>query len=222
VRIVIAGCGRVGSDLALGLAEGGHDVSVVDHREGVFRDLGTTFNGTTHFGVAYDIEVLREAGIEFADAFVAVTNSDNANLMSVQIAKQVFGVPHTIARLDDPARAESYRALDIHYVAGAKLTSKVIREQLVDEEFRYHVTFSAGEVEITEVVLGDRAAGLKVSDIEIKDELRVAAVQRRDVVYVARPDFELRPGDLLVAATKPSARGKVRRYLRPVQQENTV
>ena len=105
MRIVIAGCGRVGSDLAIGLAEDGHDVSVVDHRDGVFRDLGTTFNGTTHHGVAYDIEVLREAGIEFADSFVAVTNSDNANLMSVQIAKQVFGVPHTIARLDDPAQS---------------------------------------------------------------------------------------------------------------------
>ncbi len=214
MRIVIAGCGRVGSDLALSLSRDGHDVSVIDHRPAVFKRLGTTFNGTIHHGVAYDIEVLREAGIEFADSFVAVTDTDNANLMSVQIAKQVFGVPHTVARLDDPARSEAYRALDIHYVAGAQLASKVIREQLVDEEFRYHVMFSAGDVEITEVVMGEKAAGVRVRDIEVAGEFRVAAIQRRSVTHVATPDFAFEPGDLVVAATKPSARSRVRPYLR--------
>ncbi len=179
----------------------------------MFRQLGTAFNGTVHPGVAYDIRVLREAGIEFADAFVAVTNSDNANLMAVQIAKQVFGVPQTIARLEDSARAKSYRALDIHYVAGAELTAKVIREQLIDEEFRYHVAFSSGDVEITDIVLGDVPERLRVADFEVPGELRIAAVMRGDVAHVPTPDFQLRAGDLVVASTKPGARDKVRRYL---------
>ncbi len=214
MRVVIAGCGRVGSDLARGLADEGHDVSIIDHRAEVFRELGTTFNGTTHDGYAYDIRILKEAGIEFADAFVAVTNSDNANLMSVQIAKQVFGVPQTIARLDDPARADSYRALDIHYVAGAELASKVIREQIVDDEFRYHVTFSAGDVDITEMTLGPAADGLAVRDLEVDEWLRIAAVQRRGVTHVVTPDYVLAEGDLVVAASRPGVRAKVRKYLR--------
>ena len=158
MRIVIAGCGRVGSDLACG-SPGGPRCLRHRQRDGVFRRLGNTFNGTTHDGYAYDIRVLREAGIEFADAFVAVTDSDNANLMSVQIAKQVFGVARTVARLDDPARADAYRALDVHYVAGAKLASDVIREDILAEDFRYHITFSNGKVEIVDMVIGERGAG---------------------------------------------------------------
>lgn len=213
MRIVIAGCGRVGSDLALGLAEEGHDVSIIDARPDVFARLGSTFNGTTHQGYAYDIKLLTEAGLEFADAFVAVTDSDNANLMSVQIAKQVFGVPRTIARLDDPERADAYRALDIQYVAGAKLASKVIREQVMDEEFRYHITFSTGDVEITEMVLGASAEGLTVAELEVPDEMRIAAVQRNDRTHVVDDGFALRQGDLVVAATKPGVRRKVLKYL---------
>ncbi len=213
MRVVIAGCGRVGSDLALGLSELGHDVSVIDHRHGMFKGLGNAFNGTTHEGQAYDIRLLRSAGIEEADAFVAVTDSDNANLMSVQIAKQVFGVRHTIARLDDPARADAYRALDIHYVAAAKLASNVIREQILDEAFRYHVTFSTGDVEITEVILAELPKPITVGDLEISGELRVAAVQRADVVHIPEPGFALRAGDMVVAATKPSARAKIGRYV---------
>lgn len=213
MRVVIAGCGRVGSDLALGLSEDGHDVSVVDHRDGVFRALGTTFNGTVHHGLAYDIRVLREAGIESADSFVAVTDSDNANLMAVQIANKVFDVPQTIARLEDANREQSYQALDIHYVAGARLTSQVIREQLLDEEFRYHVTFSSGDVEITDILLGKIPDDLTVADFEIPGQLRIAAVQRGEHTHVPDANFGLRVGDLVVASTKSSARDKVRRFL---------
>ena len=104
MRIVIAGSGRVGGDLAHELADHGHDVSVVDHSKTALEELGTTFNGSVHLGLAYVVGVLKEAGIEYADAFVAVTDSDNANLMAVQLAKAVFMVPKTIARLDDPSR----------------------------------------------------------------------------------------------------------------------
>lgn len=213
MRIVIAGCGRVGSDLAVTLSEEGHDVSVIDNRDGVFRDLGKSFNGTTHPGVAYDIRVLRDAGIEFADAFVAVTDSDNANLMAVQLAKQVFSVPETIARLEDANREESYRALKIDYVAGARLISQVIREQLLHREFRYHVTFSSGDVEISDIRMGPVPEGFTVADLEVSGLLRVAAVQRNDRTHVPEADFAIHEGDLVVASTKPAARDEIERYL---------
>jgi trk system potassium uptake protein len=213
MRIVIAGCGRVGSHLALTLSEEGHDVSVIDSRPGVFDRLGSTFNGTTHEGLGYDVRILREAGIEFADAFVAATDSDNANAMAVQVAKRVFGVPKTIARLDDPAREDAYRALDVQFVPGAKLTSKVIHEQIVREEFSYHVTFSGGDVEIVEMIIGPEGAGLPVGDLEVPDDLRVAAVYRGHRTLIPDDHFALAEGDLVVAAARGGARKKIRRYL---------
>lgn len=213
MRIVIAGCGRVGSDLALTLSEEGHDVSVIDNRPGVFDRLGSTFNGTTQEGLGYDVRVLREAGIEFADAFVAATDSDNANAMAVQVAKRVFGVPKTIARLDDPAREEAYRALGVQFVPGAKLTSKVIHEQVVREEFSYHVTFSGGDVEIVEMIIGPEGAGLMVSELEVSDALRVAAIYRGHRTWIPDDGFALAEGDLVVAAARGGARKKIRRYI---------
>jgi len=213
MRIVIAGCGRVGSDLALSLAAAGHDVSVIEDRPGMFKALGSTFNGTVHSGRAIDIRLLREAGVEFADAFVAVTNSDNTNVMSAQLAKQVFGVPRTLARLDQPGRAESYRALDIDYVAGAKLTANVIFQRIVEAEFAYHVTFTGGDVEIVEMTLAAAADGLKVGKFEVDEELRVAAVRRGGRTVIPDRDFKLRDGDLVVAAARSGARARVHKYL---------
>ncbi|MCL1692661.1 MAG: TrkA family potassium uptake protein [Actinomycetia bacterium] len=212
-RVVVAGCGRVGSDLALHMAEEGHDVSIIDDRPGKLEALGTTFNGTTHFGRPIDIRLLKEAGIEFADAFAAVTNSDNMNVMSVQLAKQVFGVPRTLARLDDPGRADSYRTLGISYVAGAQLTANVIFERLVDEEFEYHVTFSGGDVEVVEMHLGSKANGLTVEGLEVESQLRVAAVRRGDRTHIPDSSFTLREGDLVVAAARLGVRDRVHRYL---------
>lgn len=213
MRIVIAGCGRVGSDLALTLSEEGHDVSIVDNRPQVFDRLGSTFNGTTHEGLGYDVQLLREAGIELADAFVAATDSDNANAMAVQVAKKVFGVPKTIARLDDPAREEAYRALDVQFVPGAKLTSKVIHEQIVREEFSYHVTFAGGDVEIVEIVIGPEGEGLTVEQLEVHDSLRVAAIYRGGDSFIPDDQAPLSEGDLVVAAARPGARKKIRKYV---------
>lgn len=92
--------------------------------------------------------------LPIADAFLAATDSDNANAMAVQVAERVLGVRKTIARLDDPAREEAYRALGVQFVPGAKLTSKVIHEQIVREEFTFHVTFSGGDVEVVDMTIG--------------------------------------------------------------------
>lgn len=213
MRIVIAGSGRVGSDLAHAFADRGHDVSVVDVDKSALELLGSTFNGSVHHGLAYDVETLKEAGIEYADAFIAVTNSDNANLMSVQLAKQVFMVPTTIARLDDPFREPAYQELDIDYVPASRLVSRVMFEKVVEKEFDYHLTFETGEVEIVDMRLGRRADGLTVSEIEVSGRLRVAAVRRGENTLIPQADFLLRPGDMIVAAARQGVSHKLRRYL---------
>jgi len=213
MRILIAGSGRVGRELAQTLAEQGHDVSVIDNQAQALEALGSTFNGTVHRGLAYDVSTLREAGIEFADVFVAVTDSDNANLMAVQVAKEVFMVPRSIARLDAPAREDAYRALDIQYVPFSKIVSKVIYEQIIEEEFSFHVPFTDSDVEIVEMALGEGADHLTVGELEVEDRLRVAAVRRNGRTFIPGVGFALRPGDLVVAAAREGVSAKVQRFL---------
>jgi len=131
MRIVIAGCGRVGSNLAVSLDAQGHTIAIIDIEPSGFQRLGSDFRGSTHQGSAYDPDALREAGIDDADAFAAATGSDNVNAIAVHIAKQAFGVTAAIARLNDPHRQETYRVLDIAFVADAAACADAMRESLL-------------------------------------------------------------------------------------------
>lgn len=112
---------------------------------------------------------LRRAGIEGAEVFLAVTSSDNVNLMATEVVRRVFKTARAIARLFDPARAESYEALGIDYIAGTKLIANVFYEQVIEESFDYHVTFPSGDVEIIEFRLHTEAEGLTLRDLETRE-----------------------------------------------------
>ena len=191
-------------------------MSVVDVDKSALELLGSTFNGSVHHGLAYDVQTLKEAGIEYADAFIAVTNSDNANLMSVQLAKQVFMVPTTIARLDDLFREPAYQELDIDYVPASRLVSRVMFKKVIEKEFGFHLTFETGEVEIVDIHLGKRADGMTVGEFEVSGRLRVAAVRRGETTLIPQDDFLLRKGDLLTAAAREGVSHKLSRYLEEV------
>jgi trk system potassium uptake protein TrkA len=109
VKIVIVGCGRVGAFLAGLLDNGGHDVTIVDLERSAFTHLPAGFRGTTLMGNGTDLDILRQAGIDKADALLTLTQGDNRNLMAAQVAKQIFGVKHVIAKVNDPIRANTYR-----------------------------------------------------------------------------------------------------------------
>jgi trk system potassium uptake protein len=214
MRIVIAGCGRVGSQLAIWLSGDGHDVTVIDRRESTLRSLGRGFNGVYLVGEAYDVSVLDEAGLDEADIFLAVTDSDNANLMATEVAARVFDVPRSIARLYDPNREAVYRALNVQFVTGTKIIASVIYEQVVNEEFRFHTAFTGGDVEIVEFILGPDATGLDVTGLEIEGRLRVATVIREGATIIPGPGFALAPDDLVVGAARHGVRRDIARYLK--------
>jgi trk system potassium uptake protein TrkA len=213
MRVVIAGAGRVGREVAQALSAMGDDVSLLDEAEASFELLGRAFDGTVHVGVTYDVDSLRAAGIEEADVFLALTPSDNANLMAVQLAERVFGVPRAIARLDDPTREAAYRALAVDFVPTARLLARVLVERVHEPEFAYHLEFPAGDVQVVEMVLGAGAAGHTVADLEIEGGLRVAAVQRDGSVLIPGSSDPLQPGDLVAAAARRGVAHRVRRYL---------
>lgn len=222
MRIVIAGCGRVGREVANLLSNEGNDVSVVDSKPEAAQLLGASFDGSFHVGRVFDIEILIEAGIREADAFLAVTDSDNANLMAVQLATEVFKVPRAIARLDDPAREKSYRALGVDFVAGTHLVAKVISERVREPDFAFHVSFPKGDVQVLEMQVGAHAAGMSVRALERQGSLRIAAVRRGDVVMVGDPDLTLEDGDIVVAGVKVGAEASLRKFLAADEEEVTT
>ena len=116
MRVVILGCGRVGAYLARTLAGEGHEVTVIDENRPAFARLDPDFPGKVVIGTGIDEDVLRQAGIEQADAFVAVTDGDNTNVMAAQVAKDIFGVARVICRIYDPLREEIYRALGLETI----------------------------------------------------------------------------------------------------------
>lgn len=207
--IVIAGAGRVGGRLATDLADRGHDVVVIDRDAHALDDLGKAFNGIAILGEAYDVDTLEEGRTSRADVFCAMTDDDNTNLMAAEVAKAVYGVERVLARLHDPAREESYRALGIPYISTTNLIASVALERVVSEEFAVHVTFSGGEVEIVEFTLAPAAEGKTVNDIEIEGGLRVAAIRRDGVTVIPADDTELSPGDLVVAAAHSGVRSQI-------------
>ena len=114
--VIIVGCGRVGSSMARQLVGEGHDVVVVDEDPGAFRLLGSAFPGQCIVGAALDWDVLREAGIEGADAFAATTDGDNTNIVCALIAWRAFEVRCAIARVYDPRRARVFARTGVHTV----------------------------------------------------------------------------------------------------------
>jgi trk system potassium uptake protein TrkA len=131
MKVVIMGCGRIGARLATMLDNEGHAVSIIDLNPEAFGRLSPTFGGRTIVGTGIDEDVLKSAGIEEADAFVAVTTGDNRNIMASQIAKHVFGVPEVLCRIYDPEREDTYHLLGLDTVCPTTMISNVLREHIV-------------------------------------------------------------------------------------------
>ncbi len=133
MKIVIMGCGRVGAQLAGLLDADGHEVTVLDVDAHSFRRLPPSFGGTALVGDGTDEEMLRRAGVGEADAFVAVTQGDNRNVMAAQITKHVFNVPKVICRIYDPLRKDVYETLGLEAVSPTTVFAQLLRDKLLAE-----------------------------------------------------------------------------------------
>lgn len=211
MNIVVVGCGRVGSQLATMLSVEGHNVVVIDKDEEAFRRLGGTFNGVTLVGLGFDEEVLEQAGIGEADAFAAVTNLDNTNLMAAEVARKIFGVRHVVARLYNPVRERTYQQLGLDYVCGTTLVAESLMEKI--KSGHGHHLKHIDEVEIVEFRAGPAVEGKRVAEIEIPHRFRVFCVSRTKTSYVPDDDMVLHEGDVIFGAVKDEAFIKVERFM---------
>ena len=130
MKIVIMGCGRVGAALATMLDADGHEVTVLDIRPDAFKRLPPQFKGKKHAGNGIDQDVLARIGLDQADAFVAVTQGDNRNVMATQMAKHLFGVRRTLCRIYDPIREEIYGDLGLETISPTLVGAKMLKEML--------------------------------------------------------------------------------------------
>lgn len=134
VKIVILGCGRVGSTLATMLDRAGHTVSIIDYSSEAFQRLTPDFGGETISGNGVDEEVLIRAGIKEADAFAAVTNGDNRNIMASQIVKEIFKIKKVMCRIYDPIREETYRELGLETISPTTVGAKMFFDALIAQK----------------------------------------------------------------------------------------
>lgn len=148
MKIVILGCGRVGSILALALEDEGHQVSIIDKKKDAFRRLPARFKGQMVFGVGIDEDVLKKAGIEEADAFIALTQGDNTNVMASQVVQERFHVSKVLARVYDPIRAQVFRELGIHTVPTARLLCGLFGDMLTNQPVK-SISEYLGDTEAT-------------------------------------------------------------------------
>ncbi len=130
MNVVIMGCGRVGAKLASMMDSEGHKVTILDIEPYAFRRLPTSFNGTAMVGNGIDTDVLRRAGIEQADAFAAVTQGDNRNVMAAQIAKHIFNVPKVVCRIYDPLREELYSTLGLETISPTNVGAQLMKDAI--------------------------------------------------------------------------------------------
>jgi trk system potassium uptake protein TrkA len=209
MNIMIIGCGRVGSQLALLLSQEGHNVTIIDKDPESFGRLGGTFNGITATGTGFDERLLKELRIDKQDAFVSVTSGDNTNLMASQIAKKMFKVPRVIARVYDPKRADIYRKLGLDIISGTTLVAAMIRDKVIENRFTSYLV-ETGELGVIEMVVGKELNGTKASDLNMPDEFLVIVIERKKRVIIPQPDTRLEVGDKVMGVVRTSSLKKVK------------
>lgn len=178
MHVVIMGCGRVGSSLAAALQRLDHTVAVVDKDPQSFHRLGKDFRGRQITGNGFDRDILVEAGIERAEAFAAVSNGDNSNIVSARVARETFGVEHVVARIYDPKRAEVYQRLGIPTVATVPWTTDRFLRMLLPEGVATAWREPSGAVAVMQLPLHEAWVGHRVSEVESAVGARVAFIMR--------------------------------------------
>ncbi|HAJ57655.1 MAG TPA: TrkA family potassium uptake protein [Candidatus Omnitrophica bacterium] len=213
--IIIVGCGRVGAQVATLLSQEGHNVVVIDKKQDAFRRLGGNFNGATLVGNGFELDILKEAGIEKADAFCSLTNGDNTNIMASQVAKKIFKVPRVIARVYDSARAHIYETFGLEILSGTVLLAAMIRDKLVDRRLSSFL-IETGDLGVIELDVPESLAGKIVADVVLPNEFIVVTIVKgsdthgQDII-IPLPDTHLGKGDKVYGIVRTESINKVKK-----------
>lgn len=199
MHVVIAGFGRVGLSLARMLESAGHTVAVIDHSRDAFDERGRHIEGRKLVGEAFDRETLIKAGIESADAFVAVTSGDNSNIVAARVAKERFSVPTVAARIFDPRRAALYQHFEIPTVCSVKWAATRLFTVLEQPEIRLDALLNDGDALMITMEAPETFVGKRVSEVTEPGRIAIHAVTRSadDSTHLLSDDYTIESGDAL-------------------------
>jgi trk system potassium uptake protein TrkA len=205
--IVINGGGKIGSYLAKTMLESGHEVALVEKRRDVIERLTSELPGNALIihGDGCDSQYQEDAGVSRADVFVASTGDDDDNLVACQLAKVAFGVPRTLARVNNPKNERIFNALGIEAISSTTIISRMIEEEATVGDIRTLIALRRGNMAIVEIELPtDRCVvcNKEVSELNLpSDCILIAIVRGEDEIVTVHGDTKLQPGDQVIAFT---------------------
>jgi trk system potassium uptake protein TrkA len=197
MHTVIMGCGRVGAEMTIQLSKAGHSVAIIDKRKEAFDRLPPGFDAKTIVGIGFDREILEEAGIKEADAFIAVSNGDNSNIVSARVAREHYHVPKVIARIYDPRRAEIYERLNIPTIATVRWAAKQVQYLLFHGKETMRDSLAGGSLLHLQIQIPDHFVGKKISSVTSDGEVEVIGVDRGGDGFIPKDDSTFQEGDVV-------------------------
>ncbi len=213
MHVVVVGCGRVGSGLAVRLVDQGHTVSIVDKSARAFRRLPAGWPGETVVGSGFDRDDLDRAGAKTAGALAAVTSGDNSNILTARIARENYGIVNVVARIYDPRRAEIYQRLGIPTVATVTWTIDRVMRRLLPDTVAGEWTDATGSLLLVERPLPDGWAGKRLGELTMPGRATLVAVTRAGTARLEIGELVGQEGDVLTLVVAKGAADELERRL---------
>lgn len=210
--IVIIGAGRVGKDLAQLLLPEGHDVVMVDRSEDVCENLTRTFDALIICGDGTDLEYLKDAGMNKADAVALVTGDDKVNLIAAQLCMKLFKVPKIIARVNEPKNEGVFANLGIDdIVSTTRASAMQVKNTLGDS--RTILTVGGHEAQLIDFDVADNApiAHKKIKAAGLPKGGIIVSVMRGDQTLIPDGETIIRPGDIVTILARSHVLGDIKK-----------
>lgn len=206
MKVIIVGCGRLGIVLAQRLMLKKADITVVDSVKAAFTHLPSDFEGQTVEGDALNQDVLLRAGIDKADALVAVTNCDPLNAVVANIARTIFNVPHVVVRNFDPKWRDLHEMFGFQVISSTSWGAQRIEEMIENADVRMVYSAGNGEVEVYEFEIPASLAGKQLGEFTSEECIPIS-LTRAGKAVLPRPDMTLEKDDLVqISATNVGAK----------------
>jgi trk system potassium uptake protein TrkA len=213
MKIIVMGYGRIGSQVSKLLVEHDHEVTVIDHDADADKRLDPDFKGRIIKGLGFDRNILLQAGIEQAEAFIAASHSDNANIVAARIARNIFHVPRVVARLFDPRQAEIYQRLGLTTISSTSWGAVRIFQVLTHSELDVWDTFGRGEVSVVRMEAPLQLIGHSVDQLNVPGEVLVISLTRNEEAFIPIAGTVFQEGDLVNLAVLSSSMERLEEML---------
>ncbi len=211
MKAIIIGCGRLGSAIALELYRKGNEVTVIDKDPDSFALLGSEFNGNTIVGIGFDKEVMEEAGIQFQDAVICTTDSDEVNVLAGKIAKDIFMVPLVVARLYDPRKAKIFESLGIKTISTTGYgVDRAIELLSYDKMDSVSLLGAKGDTEFVRIHATANVEGAMAKELSKEGEYALIAIVRGKTSFLPSPEEIIRTDDILYFAVDIAKKPKLK------------